>query len=137
MSKRTAVLMVLALAAAATTVVLAAGAEAHETRTIELGSMNASGVSGSLTLVDVGRGRTRVDIQVEAAGNPDMPAHVHPGSCAALIPQPKYPLRNVVNGVSSTVVPAPLAELVAGDLAVNVHRSNDDMRTYTACADLR
>jgi hypothetical protein len=123
---------------AATTVVIAAGgAAATETRTIQLGSLNASGVSGSLVLVDVGQGRTRVDIQVEPAGNLDMPAHVHPGSCVELIPQPKYPLRNVVNGVSSTVVPASLAELVAGELAVNVHRSNDDMRTYTACADLR
>lgn len=137
MLKQTRVLMVLALAAAATALVLAAGAQAGETRTIELGSTNASGVSGSLILTDVGQGRTRVDIQVEPAGNLDMPAHVHPGTCLELIPQPKYPLRNVVNGVSSTVVPASLAELVAGDLAVNVHRSNDDMRTYTACADLR
>lgn len=137
MLKQTRVLMVLALAAAATALVLAAGAQAGETRTIELGSMNASGVSGSLILTDVGQGRTRVDIQVEPAGNLDMPAHVHPGTCLELIPQPKYPLRNVVNGVSSTVVPASLAELVAGDLAINVHRSNDDMRSYTACADLR
>ena len=136
--KRRRILIVLALAVAATIVVIAAGgAAAGETRTIQLGSLNASGVSGALLLVDVGQGRTRVDIQVEPAGNLDMPAHVHPGSCVELIPQPKYPLRNVVDGVSSTVVPASLAELVAGDLAVNVHRSNEDMRTYTACADLR
>jgi hypothetical protein len=137
MSKRTGILIVLVLATAATVVALAACAEAQETRTIQLGSMNASGVSGTLTLVEVGPGLTRVDIRVEPGGNPDMPAHVHPGSCAAMIPQPKYPLRNVVDGVSSTVVPAALVELVAGDLAVNIHRSNDDMRTYTACADLR
>jgi len=65
-----------------------------------------------------------------------LPAHIHPGSCEDLVPQPKYPLQNVVNGSSTTVVPAGLAELMAGDLAVNLHRSNDDLGTYTACADL-
>lgn len=136
--KRNRVLLYLTLALAALAVVAAAaGAKAGDTRTIQLGSLNNSGVSGSLTLVDVGQGRTRVDILVDPASNLDMPAHVHPGTCTELIPQPKYPLRNVVNGVSSTVVPASLAELFAGGLAVNVHRSNDDMRTYTACADLR
>jgi hypothetical protein len=125
------------MAAFAGALLLAACAAAGEARMIQLETMNQSGVSGSVTLVEVGERQTRVDIQVEPAGNPDMPAHIHPGTCVDLVPQPKYPLRNVVDGASSTVVPASLAELLAGDLAVNVHRSNEDMRTYTACADLR
>jgi hypothetical protein len=28
------------------------------------------------------------------------------------------------------------AELTAGRLAINLHKSNEDLRTYTACADL-
>lgn len=107
------------------------------TRTIELGTLNSSGVTGSVTLTDVGTGLTEVVVRVEPAGNLDMPAHIHPGTCVELVPQPRYPLRNVVNGASTTVVPATLADLLAGDLAVNVHRSNDDLATYTACADLR
>jgi hypothetical protein len=108
-----------------------------ETRTVDLTTLNGSGVSGSVTLVDIGQGRTRVDVRVDPAGNLDMPAHIHPGTCDTLVPQPRYPLRNVVNGVSTTDVPASLSELLSGDQAVNLHRSNDDMRSYTACADLR
>lgn len=106
-------------------------------RTIALDTLNESGVTGSVTLVEVGQNRTRVDVDVEPGTNPDMPAHIHPGTCVNLVPQVKYPLSNVVDGASSTVVPASLTELLAGDLAINLHRSNEDLRTTTACADLR
>ena len=104
---------------------------------IELATLNGSGVAGSVTLVEMGADRTRVEVRVEPGDNPDMPAHIHPGSCASLVPQPKYPLENVVDGSSTTTVPASLDELTAGDLAINLHRSNADLETYTACADLR
>lgn len=123
--------------AVVTLLVLGACTAQGATRTIELGTLNSSGVTGSVTLTDVGTGLTEVVVRVEPAGNLDMPAHIHPGTCVELVPQPRYPLRNVVNGASTTVVPATLADLLAGDLAVNVHRSNDDLATYTACADLR
>ena len=116
--------------------VLGCQGQAAPSTVVQLETLNASGVTGSVTLVDVGNDRTQVDIKVEPAGNLDMPAHIHPGSCDDLIPQPKHPLQNVVNGISTTIVRAPLAELTGGDLAVNIHRSNDDLRTYTACADL-
>lgn len=128
------VLVALAVVALLT---LGACAVQSTTRTIELGTLNNSGVTGSVTLTDVGTGLTEVVVRVDPAGNLDMPAHIHPGTCVELVPQPRYPLRNVVNGASTTVVPAALADLMAGDLAVNVHRSNDDLATYTACADLR
>jgi hypothetical protein len=127
---------VFALAGVALLVVAGCNASG-ETRSVTLGTLNDSGVSGNVTLVDVGGGRTRVDIRVQPAGNDDMPSHVHPGSCVDLVSQPKYPLKNVVNGSSTTVVPATLSELMAGDLAINLHRSNEDLATYTACADLR
>jgi hypothetical protein len=66
-----------------------------------------------------------------------MPAHIHPGTCDDLTPQPKFPLENVKAGQSVTVVPATIDELFAGGLAVNIHKSNDDLRTYTACVDIR
>jgi len=124
----------LLIVAAAT---LAACNASGETRTVHLDALNESGVSGTVNLVDVGGEMTRIDVRVQPGANNDMPAHIHPGSCAALVPQPEYPLQNVVDGASTTVVPATLAELMAGDLAVNLHRSNDDLATYTACADLR
>ena len=93
-------------------------------------------MSGTVTFSAVGD-RTGVEVKVEANGNTDMPAHIHPGTCAKLTPQPKYPLGNVKNGTSSTVVPATIDQLFAGNLAVNIHKSNDDLKTYTACVDLR
>ena len=103
--------------------------------TIQLETLNNSGVAGSVTLISLGD-RTQVDVAVEPAGHPDMPSHIHPGDCDNLVPQPKYPLRNIVDGTASTIVPASLTELLAGDLAINLHSSNTDMRTYTACANL-
>ena len=32
---------------------------------------------------------------------------------------------------------ASIDELFAGGLAVNIHKSNDDLKTYTACVDIR
>src|SRR5688500_4958435 len=74
--------------------------------TIQLATLNASGVTGSVTLTDLGPGKTRVEVRVDAAGHPDMPAHIHPGTCEDLVPQPKFPLENVRGGVSITEVPA-------------------------------
>ncbi|HEV8697805.1 MAG TPA: hypothetical protein VGQ89_08940 [Candidatus Limnocylindrales bacterium] len=105
-------------------------------RTITLRTLNDSGVTGTVSFTDLG-GRTGVEIRVDPAGNPDMPAHIHPGTCDNLTPQPKFPLENVRNGVSTTVVPASTDELFAGNLAVNVHKSNDDLKTYTACVDIK
>jgi len=103
--------------------------------TIQLETLNDSGVTGTVTLIPLGD-RTQVDVNVDPAGHPDMPSHIHPGDCEHLVPQPKYPLRNVVDGQASTIVAVPLSELLGGDLAINLHNSNEDMRTYTACAKL-
>ena len=103
---------------------------------VPLKTLNDSGVTGAVTLTDLGDGRTQVVVAVQPAGNLDMPAHIHPGTCDNLVPQPTHPLQNVVNGASTTTVRATLAELTEGGLAVNLHRSNDDLGTYTACAEL-
>ena|SRR5687767_10540882 len=103
--------------------------------TIELETLNNSGVTGTVTLIPLGD-RTQVDVDVDPAGHPDMPSHIHPGSCDDLVPQPEYPLRNVVDGRASTIIAVPLSELLGGDLAINLHNSNEDMRTYAACANL-
>jgi hypothetical protein len=111
-------------------------AAAGPPRTISLRTLNDSGVTGTVSFSDYG-GRTMVDVTVDPGGNPDMPAHIHPGTCDELIPQPKFPLENVRDGISKTVVPASRDELFAGGLAVNIHKSNDDLKTYTACVDIR
>ena len=65
-----------------------------------------------------------------------MPAHIHPGTCDELVPQPKYPLANVVDGRSSTEVAASLEELLSGGQALNLHKSNEEMEIYSACVEL-
>ncbi len=109
---------------------------ARPSEVVQLRTLNNSAVTGSVTLVDAGDGRTQVQVRVDPAGNLDMPAHIHPGSCDDLIPQPKHPLENVVNGASTTIVRATFAELTQGGLAVNLHKSNQELDAYTACAEL-
>jgi hypothetical protein len=130
------VVAVAALIAGAAIVIALRPAAGAPSRVVQLQTLNDSGVTGSVSFTDLGD-RTRVDIQVDPAGYGDMPAHIHPGSCMNLTPQPKFPLENVKAGTSTTVVPAPIDELFAGGLAVNIHKSNDDLKTYTACLDIR
>jgi hypothetical protein len=134
---RSRALALLAIAPLAVSVAACADAPPAETRTIALTTLNASGVSGTVVLTALDARRTRVEIRVDPAGHPDMPSHIHPGTCADLVPQPKYPLQNVRDGHSTTVITAAFGDLLRGDLAVNLHNSNEDLRTYTACAELR
>jgi opacity protein-like surface antigen len=129
-------LSLVAIAAMVAIVMVACQAAASPPRVITLRTLNDSGVTGTVSFGDLG-GRTGVEIAVNPGGNPDMPAHIHPGTCDNLTPQPKYPLENVKNGASKTVVPASIDELFAGNLAVNVHKSNDDLKTYTACVEIK
>lgn len=84
-----------------------------------------------------------------------MPAHIHAGSCAAL-GEPIYPLNNMMSVTESdttptsqpamehatdvftsvTTVDASLADLIAGEYAINVHQSADAMDVYVACGDI-
>jgi hypothetical protein len=107
------------------------------TERFELQTLNDSGVTGTVTLTMVSSTRTRVEVAVDAAGHESMPAHIHPGSCDELVPQPIHPLENVIGGVSVTEVAASLDDLLGGGQALNLHRSNAEMEIYTACVDLR
>lgn len=118
-------------------IALAACQGAAPSKVTPLTTLNNSGVTGTVTLTAVDDGHTRVEIQVDAAGHNDMPTHIHPGNCATLVPQPKYPLQSVQFGKSTTVIAASMTELTQGGLAVNLHSSNEDMATYAACAELK
>ena len=113
-----------------------AAASAAAPVTLELRELNDSGVSGTVTMTTIDEGHTLVEVDVDAAGHADMPAHIHPGTCANLVPQPEYALQSVIDGRSSTTVPASLDELVSGDQALNIHMSNEHMDLYSACGEL-
>src|SRR3954451_6321771 len=73
---------------------------------------NGSGEDGSAQLTDMGDGTTKVElIMMNAPEGADQPAHIHKGSCANLDPNPAYPLNNVKDNKSSTIVKVALADL--------------------------
>lgn len=128
--------VVTACAGVAVVLLLLVACSSQESRTFQLETLNDSGVTGTAVLTDRGDGSTRVVVDVDPAGHPEMPAHVHHGTCVELVPQPLHYLAVVIDGKSDTVLPISLADLLAGDLALNLHVSAQEMGTYTACVDL-
>lgn len=105
--------------------------------TVRLAQQNKSGESGTARLTPAGD-KTKVEINLKGAPKGvSQPAHIHEGSCAKLDPKPKYGLANVVDGKSSTEVGASMDTLMAGNLAINVHKSAEEVKTYVACGDIK
>ena len=103
--------------------------------TVQLAAQNDSGESGTATLTAEGE-MTRVEVDVSNGTSAPQPAHIHEGSCADLDPTPKYPLQNVVDGMSTSTVDASLDELKDEAFAINVHKSESDLQTYVSCGDI-
>jgi hypothetical protein len=100
-----------------------------------LDEQNDSGQSGTAVLLEVGS-QLQVTLTLTNPVTTPEPAHIHAGSC----PNPGaivFPLTNVVNGTSVTVLDTNLAALEAmGALAINVHKSAAEAQIYFACGDL-
>ena len=111
---------------------------AADTATTTLQSQNKSGESGTATLTRAGDNATKVVLEIQGVpAGVSQPVHIHKGSCAKLDPKPKYALQNVVDGKSTTEVPVSISELQKGNLAINVHKSAEDVKTYVACGDIK
>jgi hypothetical protein len=93
-------------------------------------------MTGTATVTDLGNGKTRVAIQVNGAGPGPEPAHIHPGTCAQLNPTPAFTLTSVTNGSSTTDVDSTLQQLLSSPFAVHMHKSQDELTVYVACADI-
>jgi Cu/Zn superoxide dismutase len=105
--------------------------------TVPLGEQNNSKERGTAKLTAEGN-KTRIEVSLSGAPKGvSQPAHVHEGSCPNPDPKPKYPLANVVEGKSSTLVDASLDTLTSGKLAINVHKSADELKVYVACGDIK
>ena len=103
--------------------------------TITMNPQNNSGESGTATLTTNGDQTTVVLNLTGAPANPQ-PAHIHPGTCANLDPNPKYPLTSVQNGQSTTNVPVSLESLINGGFAINVHKSAQEVSVYYSCGNI-
>jgi hypothetical protein len=105
--------------------------------TVRLQEQNKSGQSGTARLTPAGEGKTKVEISMK--GGPKgvaQPAHVHDGSCPNPDPKPRYPLQDVTEGKSTSEVAADIKALTAGKMAINVHKSKEDIKTYVACGNI-
>jgi hypothetical protein len=120
---------------AAAFVLPAAATDNSGGRVFALNAQNGSGEHGTVALKPRGA-KTVVEIHLLGAPSTAQPAHIHSGSCDHLNPAPKFPLTPVVDGISETTVNEPISVLTAGGLAVNVHKSATDIKTYVACGDL-
>ena len=104
--------------------------------TVTLTPRSGSSESGTARLTDLGSGKTRVEVALTPAQG-DHPMHIHEGTCANSNPAPKYALANVQNGASLTEVNASLSDLTQAPMAINVHKSVQDIATIAVCGDIR
>ena len=75
-----------------------------------------------------------IDIQPGPAGVAQ-PVHIHEGSCPG-VGAVKYPLTNVVDGKSTTMVNAALSDLQKGNCSINVHKSQEQISVYVSCGPI-
>lgn len=104
--------------------------------TVNLAEENKSGESGTATLKEE-NGKTTVTLTLTGfTKDVFQPAHIHVGACPG-VGAVKYPLTNVINGSSVTILSITLAELKQNlPLAINVHKSAKEITNYTACGEL-
>ncbi|MFN0073715.1 MAG: hypothetical protein ACKVVP_19720 [Chloroflexota bacterium] len=96
---------------------------------------NGSGQSGKTTLYAEGD-KTRVVILLDNRVPGPEPAHIHVGSCPLPNAAPLYPLSPVENGKSETVLDVNIGALIVEAMAINVHRSPQELATYISCGDI-
>jgi plastocyanin len=112
---------------------------ANKSTSFPLMTQNNSGQSGTATISKADE-KTKVVIDITtpagATGTTTQPAHIHESLCAT-IGAVKYPLANVVNGKSETMLDVSYDALMnAGPLSLNIHKSATDVKIYVACGDL-
>lgn len=80
--------------------------------------------------------RVRVELNNPTGIAVSQPAHLHMGECPG-VGRIAYSLNNVVNGQSETILNLTLDQLKSQlPLALNVHKSAEEMNVYTACGNI-
>lgn len=104
---------------------------------VTLLEQNSSKESGTATLREVDG---KVIVSLNMVGAPEgvaQPAHIHVGSCPD-VGAVKYPLTNVMNGMSETTIDVTLDQLRSQlPLGINVHKSQPEASVYISCGDLK
>jgi hypothetical protein len=106
---------------------------------VDLAEASLSGQTGTATLVAAGE---QTDVSIEIDGEPvsdSQPAFIYEGNCGSVpgdLGEPAFELPNVVGGAASATVDVPLETLTSGNYAINLHRSDEDLPTYTSCGKI-
>jgi len=104
--------------------------------TVTLSEQNASGESGTTTMMGVDG---KVKVTLNLTGAPDaitQPAHIHVGACPD-VGEVKYALTAPVDGVSETMLDASMDQLKSElPLGINVHKSEEEASVYVSCGDI-
>ncbi len=108
-----------------------------KTSQVTMTAENGSKQTGTVTFTSTADNRTEVVIAVTAgAAGVAQPAHIHAGSCPG-VGEVKFPLNSVVDGKSTTIVDTPFMDIWNQlPLAVNIHKSDVDVKTYVSCGAL-
>jgi hypothetical protein len=115
-------------------VVSSASAAAQQSVVVTIGPGRDEGSgTGTATLTAQGS-RTQVVLRVGAT-NPEMLAHIHADACPG-VGAVVFPLSNVVNGTSTTVIDAQLATVLGQGRSINLHKSPQDAGLYVGCGNL-
>jgi len=139
--------VVLGLSAATALIVMAGAAFAADQGmgnssplVYKLNAIGDSGQSGTVTLTpSTTDGKPSTTVVIAVTGEPTgaiEPAHIHSTSCPGTLTSVVYGLTSVVDGKSTTVVPAPIDTFASG-FSVNIHKSKDEIKTYIACGNLK
>lgn len=108
------------------------------TKTFVLTEQNGSGQNGVATLSEGPAGNAVIAITVSGGDqNVSQPAHIHVGSC----PNPgavKYDLTNVTPETTETTLDASYEDIANATekLAINIHKSAEEIGIYTACGNI-
>jgi plastocyanin len=106
-----------------------------DTITIDLAEDNDSGQTGR-ALLTPRRENTEVWLFLSEGEMESSAAHIHSGQCGDTLGGVEYPLTNIENGTSGTLVEGvTVASLLTGGFAVNTHNAQDSS-IYTACGNL-
>lgn len=105
--------------------------------TVDLRQESGSGQTGVLVLSEENR-KTKATLAVtNSVSGIEQPAHLHESSCDDLGPV-AYPLNNIINGRSETLIDVSLDQLLVQlPLAVNVHKSVAEPKVYVSCGDIK
>ncbi len=140
MLKRLLPVSLIAVALSATMGVTGAFAEDAVTVNVSPQSARDGGAAGfneagTATLTPMGD-KTQVVLNLTGApAGTAQPAHIHVGQCPG-VAAVKWPLTNVMDGKSTTMVDAKLSDITTGGYAINIHKSTAEAGQYVTCGNI-